>query len=183
MYTKMEKEIKPRTVEIPENVEVEINNSIFKVKGKKGEVERELHHPAINAEKKDSKVIFSTDLKTKKARSILGTFHSHLSNMVKGVSKGFTYELKMVYSHFPIKAKVADDFVEIHNFLGEKSPRKARIVGENTEVKPEKDTIEVKGIDKEEVAQTAANIESVTRVSGRDIRIFQDGIYITKKGK
>lgn len=179
---KEKKEVKPRIVEIPENVKVELDGYVFKVKGEKGELERELHYPGVEAKIEDNKVIFRTDLKTKQARAILGTFSTHLSNLIKGVTDGFTYKLKMVYSHFPITVKQNGDVLEIQNFLGEKAPRKAKILGD-TKVKIQKEDVEVEGIDKEKVAQTAANIETATRVKGRDIRIFQDGIYITSKGK
>ncbi len=33
----------------------------------------------------------------------------------------------------------------------------------------------------EDVGQTAADIEQLTRVSGKDTRVFQDGVYITQK--
>ena len=46
--------------------------------------------------------------------------------MIKGVTKGFEYKMKTVFSHFPIKTSVeGNDFV-IQNFLGERSPRRAR---------------------------------------------------------
>ena len=49
------------------------------------------------------------------------------------------------------------------------------------EVKVVGDEIIVTGLNKELVGQTAANIELATRVKKRDIRIFQDGIWIIKK--
>ena len=45
-----------------------------------------------------------------------------------------------------------------------------------------KNDVIVKGIDKEKVGQTAANIERSCRIKNRDRRVFQDGIYITSKG-
>jgi large subunit ribosomal protein L6 len=38
------------------------------------------------------------------------------------------------------------------------------------------------GVNKEEVAQSAANIEQATRIRRYDPRVFQDGIYIVRKG-
>jgi large subunit ribosomal protein L6 len=101
--------------------------------------------------------------------------------MIKGVTNGFTYKLAIVYSHFPISVSVKKGFIEIYNFTGEKNPRIAKIVG-NTSVEVKGKEIIVSGVNKEEVGQTAANIEQAARVKGRDIRIFQDGIYITEKG-
>jgi len=100
--------------------------------------------------------------------------------MVAGVKEGFTYEMKIVYSHFPLKATVKGSEFIIENFLGEKFPRKTRILGE-TKVEVKGDQVLLTGADVEAVGQTAANIEQATRIRGFDPRIFQDGIYITKK--
>jgi large subunit ribosomal protein L6 len=89
--------------------------------------------------------------------------------------------MKTVFSHFPIKNIVEGNHLVIQNFLGERAPRKADILPDvKVEVKAE--TITVSGVDKERVGQTAANIERATKVTNRDIRVFQDGIYIIKRG-
>ncbi|OLE56260.1 50S ribosomal protein L6 [Euryarchaeota archaeon 13_1_20CM_2_64_92] len=116
----------------------------------------------------------------RKEAALLGTFAAHLRNMVVGVREGFTYEMKIVYSHFPLKATVKGAEFVIENFLGEKFPRKTRIVGE-TKVEVNGDQVLLTGPDVEAVGQTAANIEQATKIRGFDPRIFQDGIYITKK--
>ena len=48
-----------------------------------------------------------------------------LQNMIKGVTKGFEYKMRLVYAHFPINANITDDgtIVEVRNFLGEKRVR------------------------------------------------------------
>ena len=70
--------------------------------------------------------------------------------------------------------------LSVSNFLGEKTPRELTIE-DGVEVKVEGDQIVVTSNQKELAAQTAANIERLTRVRGKDLRIFQDGIYITEK--
>jgi large subunit ribosomal protein L6 len=100
--------------------------------------------------------------------------------MIKGVTKGFTYKLKIVFSHFPISVKVEDKTVRIENFTGERSPRLARILGESKVTVKSEDVV-VQGIDLEEVSQTAANIEQATRVKVKDPRVFLDGIYVYER--
>jgi large subunit ribosomal protein L6 len=57
----------------------------------------------------------------------------------------------------------------------------ARIVG-GAEVEVVGDEILVRGVDKEEVGQTALNIEQASRPKGKDPRVFQDGCYLFERG-
>ena len=78
-------------------------------------------------------------------------------------------------------AKVEGQEVKISNFAGEKFDRISKIVGDvQIEIKGEE--ITVTGINKEDVGQTAANLELATKLRGKDIRRFQDGIYLVSKG-
>ncbi len=79
------------------------------------------------------------------------------------MTKGFTYKLKIVFSHFPISVKVREKTVAIENFTGERSPRAARIMG-RTKVTVKGEDVIVQGIDIEDVSQTAANIQRATKV-------------------
>ncbi len=174
--------VERREVEIPEGVTVEIlEGGIVKVKGPLGELERKLYHPKISIRKEDSKVVVECVLPRKKEVAMTGTFASHIKNMIKGVTRGYTYRLKIVYAHFPMKVYVKGDKVIIENFQGERAPRYAKILpGVKVEVKGEE--VIVSGIDREKVGQTAANIELATKIRDRDVRVFQDGIYIVSKG-
>ncbi|MEM2537643.1 MAG: 50S ribosomal protein L6, partial [Candidatus Bathyarchaeia archaeon] len=106
----------------------------------------------------------------------------HINNMITGVRKGFTYKLKIVFSHFPISVKVQGNTVLIENFTGERSPRKAKIIG-NVKVKVQGDDVIVQGINLEEVSQTAANIEQATKIRRKDPRVFLDGIYLYERSE
>lgn len=170
-----------KEVQIPDDVEVEINGAMIHVKGPKGKLERTLAHPRLTIEKKNNKVEVKCEIPRKKEIALVGTFAAHIRNMIKGARKGFEYKMKIRYSHFPMKVSVKDDEVIIENFLGEKHPRKAKIFG-NVAVTVQQDEITLTGTTKEDIGQTAANIERATRVRRRDIRVFQDGIYITTKG-
>jgi large subunit ribosomal protein L6 len=128
----------------------------------------------------DGTVVIESDAEDAKTMSTLGTFESHVRNMFHGVVEGWEYELEVFYSHFPMQVNVEGDEVVIENFLGERAPRRTEIHGD-TEVQVSEEEITVSGPDIEAVGQTAADIEQLTRVTDKDIRVFQDGVYITAK--
>lgn len=169
-----------KQVMVPDTVTVEKKDDILTVKGEQGELVRSFIHPKINISFKDNLVeIFAKNVK-KKEKAIIGTWESHIKNMIKGVSTGFEYKMKTFYSHFPIKTSVEGDFFIIKNFLGEKYPRKAKIIKE-VKVESKGDDVTVRGLDKEKVGQTVSNIERATSVKRRDVRVFQDGVYLISK--
>jgi large subunit ribosomal protein L6 len=105
--------------------------------------------------------------------------------MVTGVTDGFEYRLKAVYSHFPMALSVNGDIFQINNLFGEKVPRQADLkwTPKDVQVRVEnKVDVIVTGADREKVGQTAAIIERACRIRRRDRRVFQDGIYIVQKG-
>ncbi|MFB6222660.1 MAG: 50S ribosomal protein L6, partial [Haloarcula sp.] len=81
---------------------------------------------------------------------------------------------------FPMQVDVEGDEVVIENFLGEKAPRRTTIHGD-TDVEIDGEELTVNGPDIEAVGQTAADIEQLTRINDKDVRVFQDGVYITQK--
>jgi large subunit ribosomal protein L6 len=102
--------------------------------------------------------------------------------MITGVEKGYSYKLKIVFSHFPISVKVQDKFVIIENFTGERKSRTSKIMG-NVKVKVQGEDITVEGLNLENVSQTAANIEQATKVKNKDPRVFLDGIYVFERNE
>ena len=165
----------------PDDVEVSFENNVLKVKGEKGELSRVFSNPRININLKGKVLMIQCTKPRRKDKALFGTYLAHIKNMVKGVTSGFEYKMKTVFSHFPIKTAVENNEFLIQNFLGERSARRAKILeGVNIEIKGE--DITVNGIDKEKVGQTVANIERATSVKYRDIRVFQDGVYRVNKG-
>ncbi|WGI17219.1 50S ribosomal protein L6 [Methanonatronarchaeum sp. AMET-Sl] len=169
-------------IEIPENIEITINENKITVKGENGETHRELKSSKINIEKKENKILLESATDRKKDRAELGTFTSHINNMIKGAQKDFEYTLKVVYSHFPIKMEVKQNKLYIKNFLGEKNPRIIELIGENTDVEISDDEVIVRGPNKEAVSQTAAKIQEGTKIKNKDPRVFQDGMYVIGRG-
>ena len=168
------------TVEIPEGVEGTLEGRIVKIKGEKGELVRDFSHAPINIQLEDKTVTVQASWPRKKEAALVGTVCSHIQNMIKGVTKGFTYKLKIVFSHFPITVKIKKKTLTIENFTGERNPRKAKIMGD-TKVTVKGDDIIVQGINLEDVSQTAANIQNATRIRRKDPRVFLDGIYVYEK--
>jgi len=169
-----------KEIEIPDEVEVTQSLDEFTFEGPNGTVERTFTYPGVTASVEDGVVVFETESERKKQRATVGTFESQTRNAFRGVTEGFEYEMKVLYSHFPMQVEVKGDTVEVRNFLGEKHPRETAVVGD-TEVDVQDEEIVVRGPDKDDVGQTAANIEQVTYENDKDVRVFQDGIYITAK--
>ena len=169
-----------RTVEIPDEVQVEVKGKVVTVKGPLGTLTRNFSHAPVEIRLDGNKVIVEAYWPKKRERAMIGTVASHIKNMITGVTKGFTYKMKIVFTHFPIQVSVEGNKVVIRNFLGERAPRIAKIVP-GVKVEVTKEDVIVKGIDIEAVGQTAANIEQATKVKGKDIRVFLDGIHIYEK--
>jgi len=169
-------------VEVPDEVEVSITPPAkIRVKGKLGELERDLTHMGIKLELDGKDVVIRFRGKGRVAKSMMGTAKSTIRNMIIGVTKGFTYKLKIIASHFPMNVKVQGDTIIIENFIGERWPRYAKIVGPKTKVTVKGEDVIVTGIDRQAVGQTAANLELATKIRQKDLRKFLDGIYIYEK--
>ncbi|HEY5538231.1 MAG TPA: 50S ribosomal protein L6 [Thermoplasmata archaeon] len=169
-------------VKIPEGVQLELRGPEVVVAAKGHTVRRTLSHPRISMALDTGEVRISCTLAGRREKAIVGTFAAHVRNMIEGVMKGFTYRMKIVYSHFPMKASAKGNEFIVENFLGERAPRRTTIIGE-TKVSVDGDQVTLRGPNVEEVGQTAANIEQLTRIKRLDPRVFQDGIYIVSKGE
>lgn len=167
-------------IEIPEGVEVIINNNEVTVKGPNGEDSRKFTYPNVDITEVENDVVLETSFPRKKDKAMIGTTKAHISNMITGVTDGFEYHMKIVFAHFPMTVKVNKDVVVIDNFLGERHPRTAKVVG-SAKVVVKGDEVTITGINKEHVGQTMANLEQATKIKGRDPRVFQDGIYLISK--
>ena len=168
--------------ELPEGVTATVSeNGDVTVSGDRGSLTRNFTHNKLEIHQQGNGLLVRVDIPRRKEKALAGTWNAHLNNMIKGVSQGFTYRLKAVYSHFPMTLKEQGNELVVNNYFGEKIPRRAKFVG-NVEVKVENKTeVVVTGNDKEEVGQTAANIERCCSVKNRDRRVFQDGIYLVAK--
>lgn len=169
-----------QNIEIPGGVEVKIDGAKIIVEGKEGKNEREFNIANLTLEKKGNEVIVGSKKASKNEKRKMNTIAAHIRNMIKGIQEKFEYELKICFSHFPMTVEIKGNEAMIKNFLGEKVPRKVKIPS-GADVKVEKDIIVIKSNDVETAGQAAANFETATKISKRDRRVFQDGIFITNK--
>lgn len=169
-----------KEIELPEGTTAQVERNMLRVKGPKGEMERNFVHPKIKLSSENGKVILTSSKATKREKAVLGSFFAHIKNILAGVQEPHVYKLKICSGHFPMNVSVSGDELVIKNFLGESVPRKVALI-KGAEVKVEGNEILVSSPNKEIAGQMAAKIENLCRVTNRDIRIFQDGCYIIHK--
>jgi len=166
-------------------VEVEINARVVTVKGPRGSLTRDFKNINMDLRRVGTKGI-RVDLwfATRKQLACVRTVCSHIDNMMVGVTRGFLYKMRFVYSHFPINVTLAGDVVEIRNFLGEKRVRKVKLLEGVSYIRSAdvKDEIQLLGNDIANVSLTAAQIQQSTNVRNKDLRKFLDGIYVSENG-
>jgi large subunit ribosomal protein L6 len=171
-----------RIVQVPDDVDVTVAGKVVTVKGAKGTLTRDFSHASVEMEGQGKEVKIWAKWPRKKESALVGTLESHIKNMIKGVTSGYTYKMKIVFSHFPISVKVQGRAVLIENFTGERRPRHVKILGD-VKVKIDNEDVVIEGINLEQVSQTAANIEQSTKVRGKDPRVFLDGIYVYEQNE
>ncbi|WP_312912442.1 50S ribosomal protein L6 [Natronosalvus caseinilyticus] len=167
-------------LDIPDDVTAEVDHLDVTIEGPEGSVTRRLWYPDVTVDVDDDRVVIESETENAKTNATVGTFESHVRNAFHGVTEGWEYEMEVFYSHFPMQVRVEGDEVVIENFLGEKAPRRTTIHGD-TKVNVDGEALTLSGPNKEHVGQTAADIEQLTKVKGKDTRVFQDGVYITQK--
>lgn len=169
------------SISVPTGVTVSREENFIQVSGRLGRLRRDLSKIPVKVDIIQDSIKISPYGKRKRDFAIINTTKSILGNMIRGVEHGYTYRLKIVFAHFPISVKVKGSEVHVENIFGERAPRIAMIVGNNTKVNTSGDDVLVTGPSIEDVSQTAANIESSTRIKGKDQRVFLDGLYVYSK--
>nr|WP_297913401.1 50S ribosomal protein L6 [uncultured Allomuricauda sp.] len=145
-------------VAIPEAVTVEVNDNTVTVKGKLGELTQEFSGVAIKVEEGNVVVERPSDSKEHKAKH--GLYRALISNMVEGVSKGFTKELELVgvgyrASNQGQKLDLALGFS--HNIVLDIAPE---VKIETVSEKGKNPIVKLTSHDKQLVGQVAAKIRS-----------------------
>ncbi len=179
---KVKTEIKENIVKIPSGITVKID--LHEIVLEKGSIKQVVpyNHVYVFVEDKDSSIILKPNNKKKKYVSVSNTLKKIINNAIAGFNKQYVCKMQIVYSHFPMTAKVDGKKFIITNFYGEKKPRVVNIV-EGVKIDVSGKEVVLSGIDKQKVGQVAGNIESIARLKKKDYRVFDDGIYIVEKAK
>ncbi len=140
---------------IPEGTELEMEDNKVKVKGPKGELQKEIR-PEIKVEIKDGQVFVLPKTETKKTNAFRGLTRALIANMIKGVTQGF--EKKLEIEGLGFKAQLKGNDLELSVGFTHTVEIKAP---EGINFSVEKNVVTVSGIDPETVGQVAAEIRKV----------------------
>lgn len=164
------------TITVPEKTTVSVTEGVITVKGPLGELSKPAHS-SVTIAVDGSSVTVSPVNTSKLARSLWGTFASHLINMIEGVNK--KYEKKLEIQGVGYKVEAVGKTLKFS--LGFSHPVIVEIPS-GIEVAVEKNAMTISGIDKEAVGQFAANVRALKKpepYKGKGIRYA--GEYVRQK--
>lgn len=168
-----------KPIEIPEKIEVKINDDFLEFKGEKGAISVKLL-PFIKTEIKDNFIVFSLENESQQARANWGTIRSLAANAVIGLIEGFEKILEIEGVGY--RAAMEGEILVLN--LGLSHPVKFT-PPEGVKIVAEKNTIKISGIEKAAVGQAAAKIRAFKKpepYKGKGIR-YQGEIIRRKTGK
>lgn len=169
-----------KLIEIPSGVTVGVSDGVVTVKGQKGELKRTVH-PLVHVVVTNNEVTCSVGDETdKKTRALWGTFGSHITNMIEGVTQG--YEKKLEVNGVGYRAEVRGKELVLQ--VGYSHPVHFAIP-QGIAISVEKNVLTVNGIDKELVGETCAQIRKIRLpepYKGKGIK-YVDEVLRRKAGK
>jgi large subunit ribosomal protein L6 len=167
-------------ITIPAGIEAKLDGTVVTIKGPKGTLSRDIGN-SIKCEIKDKTILFTRSNDEKEIRSKHGLYRALVNNMVKGVTEGYTKAL--VINGVGYKCSVSGNKLVLN--IGYSHPIEMIAPNGITFECPSATEILVKGIDKELVGQTAANIKATREVEpyhGYGVR-YKTDVVILKEGK
>lgn len=168
-----------RPIQVPKQTEISVSNGLISVKGPKGTLTKPLHRH-ISIEVGPEGVQVSKKSSAKEAQALVGTYASHVRNMMAGVTTGFSK--KLIVEGVGFKWDVAGKTLNLS--LGFSHPVKMTIP-EGLTVVAERNALTITGFDKEVVGQFAANVRAHKKpepYKGKGIR-YDGEVILRKQGK
>lgn len=167
-------------ITIPSGVDINIAGSLITVKGSKGEMSHDVH-PSVKVEQEDGVLKTTVINNSKSAIALSGTTRALLQNIVTGVSEGFERKLEIVGVGY--RAAVSGKKLSLS--LGFSHPVDFPVPEGITIETPSQTEIVIKGADKQQVGQVAANIRAYRPpepYKGKGVR-YSDERIIRKEAK
>tara|TARA_B100000029_G_C17482255_1_gene925968 strand:+ start:86 stop:634 length:549 start_codon:yes stop_codon:yes gene_type:complete len=169
-----------KPIVIPDGVNVDISNNSVNVKGKNGELYLE-YNSIIEISNKENVINVSRSSDNRNERSLHGLYRALISNMIKGVSEGFSKELNFVGVGYGVEQK--GDFLLIN--AGFSHPVYVQIPSGIKVDLPNNTTLLIKGANKQNVGDLAAKIREIRKpepYKGKGIK-YSDETIRRKAGK
>ncbi len=170
-----------KPITIPQGINVEVNQDVIKVKGTKGELKFTFPE-GIKISVADGKIIIERGSDSKSHRSLHGLSRSLVSNMVNGVSQGYTRVLEITGIGYRSQVKGN----KLTFTLGYSHPIEYELPeGIKAAVDEKQTTITLSGMDKQLLGQVAANVKelrSPDAYKGKGVRFAGERIKL-KAGK
>ncbi len=166
-----------RELVIPDGVTVTVDNNTVTVKGPKGELSYEKSN-IITVEEVEGKIITKRPNDAKATKQLHGTTNALINNMIKGVKEGYTKELEAIGVGY--RFQVQGNKISIN--AGYSHPVVIDVPAGLKAEQTSNTEITISGIDKQRVAEFAANIRSVREpepYKGKGIRY--KGEYVRRK--
>lgn len=166
-------------IELPTGVTITVGESEITVAGPKGQLIVPVQ-TNTKTEVKDNQIIVTRKDDEPKSRAWHGLQRALLNNAVQGVTKGFEKKLEINGVGF----RLSGGGQQIEMALGFSHPVKYT-APQGVELKTDKMTITVSGIDKQKVGQVAAEIRSLKKpepYKGKGIK-YVDEVILRKAGK
>jgi large subunit ribosomal protein L6 len=168
-------------ITVPKGVDISIANELVTVKGPKGQLQVKLL-PGVSAAVKDGSINITRANDERETRSFHGLLRALLANATTGVSKGWSKKLEIVGIGYRAESQGKS---VIFN-LGYSHPIDFAVPdGIEIDVDAKANKITVKGIDRQQVGQTAAEIRGLRPpepYKGKGVR-YSDERVRTKAGK
>jgi large subunit ribosomal protein L9e len=174
-----------KIVKVPEECEASLSGKIFTFRGPMGELVFDCTRFNFTFDFLDGHIRIRVWHAGVDQASLVKTVESLIRNCVTGVCKGFSYTLKAAYNHFTINFEIEENgkVLVIRNFLGEKNPRRYRMLGgAKVRMSDQKDMIVVEGVSLPDVSQSAGAIQNACKARRLDSRVFLDGVYVIERG-
>ena len=172
-------------VSLPEGVTIDVSDeNLVTIKGKLGELHQKVD-PGISIKTEDGRIVLDRATEQKDHKSKHGLYRSLISNMVKGVSEGYTIQQELVGVGYKVEAK--GQLLEFalgfsHNIVMQLPPE---IKAETVTERGKNPTITLKSIDKQLIGQVAAKIRSLRKpepYKGKGI-LYKGEVIRKKAGK